>query len=155
MKHCFNPPPSVCATLKAGAASTNSRQHGSTILVIDASASLRRLVCIILMNSGYEVIEAASVAQALEQLDGREILMAICELHLPGINGIELAKVVRSYPAYQRMPILILATTTDGRLMEQARAAGARAWMVKPFMPTALLSAIHRLCATAAPAAAH
>ena len=170
MNHCFNPQasqvsqvsqvpcaprgypypvPSACAASARGTMAVEQ-----TILVVDVSASLRRLVGIVLRNSGYNVIEAAGVAQALEQLDGRDIVMAICELRLSGQSAIELAKLVHAYPTYQSMPILILAAPTDVGLKEQARAAGARAWMVKPFIPTKLLSAIHTLCAEVTPMAA-
>ena len=117
-----------------------------TILVIDDSASLRQVVKMALVGAGYEVVEAGDGKEALALLDGRQINMAICDLNMPNMNGIEFIKAVKQVAAYKFMPILMLTTESQESKKEEGKAAGAKAWMVKPFSLTQLLSAASKLC---------
>lgn len=118
-----------------------------TILVIDDSASLRQVVSMTLKNAGYDVIEAGDGKQALAKLDGRKVAMAVCDVNMPVMNGIEFVKAAKQLPNYKFMPILMLTTESQESMKEQGRAAGAKAWMVKPFSPSALLNAVTKFCA--------
>ncbi len=118
-----------------------------TILVIDDSTSLRQVVCMALKGAGYEVLQAADGREALAFLDGRKIGMAVCDVNMPNMNGIEFVKAAKQLPAYKFLPILMLTTESADSKKDEGRAAGAKAWMVKPFSPTALLSAVSKFCA--------
>ena len=118
-----------------------------TILVIDDSASLRQVVKMALTGAGYDVIEAGDGQAALRLLDGRQIGMAICDVNMPLMNGIEFVKAAKQLPAYKYLPILMLTTESQEEKKAQGKAAGAKAWMVKPFAPTQLLNAVSKLCA--------
>ena len=111
-----------------------------TILVIDDSASLRQVVAMALKGAGYTVLEAGDGVAALALLDGRKIGMAVCDVNMPRMNGIEFVKAAKALPAYRFLPILMLTTESQGR------AAGAKAWMLKPFSPSSLLNAVSKLC---------
>jgi two-component system, chemotaxis family, chemotaxis protein CheY len=117
-----------------------------TILVIDDSASLRKVVNMALVGAGYNVIEAGDGKEALALLDGRQINMAICDVNMPNMNGIEFVAAAKKVAAYKFMPILMLTTESQEEKKEQGKAAGAKAWMVKPFSPTQLVSAVAKLC---------
>jgi two-component system chemotaxis response regulator CheY len=117
-----------------------------TILVIDDSASLRQVVKMALTGAGYNVIEAGDGQAALALLDGRSINMAICDVNMPIMNGIEFVKAAKQLAAYKFLPILMLTTESQEEKKEQGKAAGAKAWMVKPFSPTQLVSAVSKLC---------
>ena len=117
-----------------------------TILVIDDSASLRQVVKMALTGAGYSVIEAGDGKAALALLDGRTINMAICDVNMPVMNGIEFVKAAKQLAAYKFMPILMLTTESQEEKKEQGKAAGAKAWMVKPFSPTQLVNAVSKLC---------
>lgn len=117
-----------------------------TILVVDDSASLRSVVKMALSGAGYAVIEAADGQAALALLDGRTVNMTICDVNMPVMNGIEFVKAAKALAAYKFMPILMLTTETQEAKKEQGKAAGAKAWMVKPFSPTQLVSAVSKLC---------
>ncbi len=118
-----------------------------TILVIDDSVSLRQVVCMALKGAGYEVLQAGDGREALAFLDGRKIGMAVCDVNMPNMNGIEFVKAAKQLPAYKFLPILMLTTETADSKKDEGRAAGAKAWMVKPFSPTSLLSAVSKFCA--------
>jgi two-component system chemotaxis response regulator CheY len=117
-----------------------------TILVIDDSASLRQVVKMALTGAGYNVIEAGDGQAALALLDGRQVNMAVCDVNMPIMNGIEFVRAAKALPSYKFMPILMLTTESQEEKKEQGKAAGAKAWMVKPFSPTQLVNAVSKLC---------
>lgn len=117
-----------------------------TILIIDDSASLRQVVKMALVGAGYDVLEAGDGQAALAMLDGRQVHMAICDVNMPVMNGIEFVKAAKQKAAYKFMPILMLTTESQEDKKEQGKLAGAKAWMVKPFSPTQLVAAVTKLC---------
>ena len=118
-----------------------------TILVIDDSTSLRQIVAMALKGAGYTVLEAGDGMAALALLDGRKIGMAVCDVNMPRMNGIEFVKAAKALPAYRFLPVLMLTTESQESKKDEGRAAGAKAWMVKPFSPTSLLNAVSKFCA--------
>jgi two-component system chemotaxis response regulator CheY len=122
------------------------RVYGKDILVIDDSASLRQVVRMALTGAGYDVIEASDGKAALALLDGRQVNMAVCDINMPVMNGIEFVKAAKQLPTYKFMPILMLTTESQDAKKEEGKAAGAKAWMVKPFSPTQLVNAVGKLC---------
>jgi two-component system chemotaxis response regulator CheY len=72
--------------------------------------------------------------------------MAVCDVNMPIMNGIEFVKAAKALPSYKFMPILMLTTESQEEKKEQGKAAGAKAWMVKPFSPTQLVNAVSKLC---------
>ncbi len=117
-----------------------------SILVIDDSASLRQVVAMTLKAAGYDVLQAGDGREALALLDGRKIGMAVCDVNMPNMNGIEFVIASKKLPAYKFMPILMLTTETQESKKAEGKAAGAKAWMVKPFSPSSLLSAVSKFC---------
>ena len=97
-----------------------------TILVIDDSASLRQVVKMALTGAGYEVIEAGDGKAALALLDGRPVNMAICDVNMPVMNGIEFVKAAKQIGAYKFMPILMLTTESQEEKKEQIGRASCR-----------------------------
>ena len=117
-----------------------------TILVIDDSASLRQVVAMALQGAGYEVLQAGDGLSALALLDGRKVHMAVCDVNMPRMNGIEFVKAAKALPNYRFLPILMLTTESQEEKKQEGKAAGAKAWMVKPFSPASLLKAVSKLC---------
>jgi two-component system chemotaxis response regulator CheY len=117
-----------------------------TIRVVDDSASLRQVVKMALVGVVYHVIEAADRLAALAILDGRSINLTVCDVNMPVLNGIEFVKAANAMAAYKFTPILMLTTEGQNAKREKGKAAGARAWMVKPFSPSQLVSAVDKLC---------
>ena len=116
------------------------------ILIVDDSASLRHIVKMALEGAGYTVLEAADGMAALALLDGRQLGMVVCDVNMPRMNGIEFVKAAKALPAYRFLPILMLTTEGQESNKEEGRAAGAKAWMLKPFSPSTLLNAVSKLC---------
>lgn len=116
-----------------------------TILVVDDSASIRKVVGMTLRDQGYSVIEATDGQDGLEKLSTSRIHLIISDVNMPRMDGISFVKEVKSNPTTKFTPILMLTTESGASKKEEGRAAGAKAWLVKPFQPAVLLSAVSRL----------
>ena len=116
-----------------------------TIMIIDDSASLRQVVSIALGGAGYQVVEACDGQDALAKLNGQKIHLAVCDVNMPNLDGIGLLKALRELPAYKFTPVIMLTTEAGESKKKEGQAAGARAWIVKPFKPDQLLQAVSKL----------
>jgi two-component system, chemotaxis family, chemotaxis protein CheY len=117
-----------------------------TVLVIDDSASLRQLVRMSLQSAGYDVVEADDGSTALTKLDGRKLHLAVCDLNMPKLDGISFVRQARAKPDYRFLPVIMLTTEIQESKKLEGKAAGAKAWIVKPFQPAQLLDAVAKLC---------
>jgi len=115
------------------------------IMTIDDSPSLRQMVALTLENAGYEVVEAGDGRDAIAKLGGREFHLFVTDLNMPGIDGIELTRKLRSMPEYRFVPIVLLTTESNQEKKMQGKAAGATGWIVKPFKPEDLLAIVKRV----------
>ena len=119
-----------------------------TVLVVDDSSSLRALVRLALTRAGYTVIEGADGKEALTRLDqAGKVHLIISDVNMPNMDGITFLRQVKLHPRHKFIPLIMLTTETEQARMQQAKAAGARAWLVKPFHPPALLDAVSQLAA--------
>ena len=117
-----------------------------TILVVDDSSSLRALVKMSLSRAGYDVLEAADGRQALAQLDqAAKVHLVVSDVNMPAMDGITFLQEVKKHPRHRFTPVIMLTTEDSGSRMAQAKAAGAKAWLLKPFKPPMLLDAVSRV----------
>jgi two-component system chemotaxis response regulator CheY len=116
-----------------------------TILVVDDSPSIRQIVGLTLKGAGYAVIEAVDGMDALSKLDGQKISLIVSDVNMPNLDGIGLVKKIKLLPDYKFTPILMLTTEAGDSMKAEGKAAGAKAWLVKPFQPAVLLAAITKL----------
>jgi len=116
-----------------------------TILIVDDSSSLRQVVNLALTRAGYEVIEAVDGMDGLAKLDGRKINLIVSDVNMPRMDGIAFVTQVKQNPRYKFTPVIMLTTEGQDAKKEQGRAAGAKAWLVKPFSPPVLLDAVSKL----------
>lgn len=115
------------------------------VMTIDDSPSLRQMVALTLESAGYEVIEACDARDAIAKLSGREYHLFLTDLNMPGMDGIELTRKLRSMPEYKFVPIVLLTTESQQEKKMQGKAAGATGWIVKPFQPQDLLATVKRV----------
>lgn len=116
-----------------------------TILIVDDSESIRKLVQFNLTSAGYYVLVANNGVEALKFFQGETIHLLLTDLHMPEMNGLELIKEVRKLSDYKHIPILFLTTETQVALKKEAKEAGATGWIVKPFVLEKLLSTIRKV----------
>lgn len=116
-----------------------------TILVVDDSASIRQVVSIALKGAGYDVIEAKDGQDALSKLTGQRVHLMISDVNMPVMDGITFVKQVKTRPEYKFTPIIMLTTESAENKKAEGQAAGAKAWVVKPFQPQQMLAAVSKL----------
>ena len=116
-----------------------------TIMIVDDSASLRQVVGIALKGAGYQTIEACDGKDALTKLDGSKIHLVISDVNMPNMDGITFVKELKANPSYKFTPVIMLTTETQDGKKAEGRAAGAKAWVVKPFKPEQMLDAVAKL----------
>ena len=116
-----------------------------TILILDDSAPIRQVVGIALRGAGYDVIEAKDGIDGIEKLNGQKLNLIITDVNMPRMDGITFVKEVKKMARYKFTPIIILTTESQDNKKQEGRAAGAKAWVVKPFQPPQLLNAVAKL----------
>lgn len=116
-----------------------------TIMIVDDSVSIRKVVALTLKSSGYTVLEAEDGQAALELLDGRKIHLIICDVNMPRMDGLTFARSAREKDQYRFVPIIMLTTESGEEKKEEGMEAGVRAWMTKPFQPQQMMTAVSRL----------
>lgn len=116
-----------------------------TILIVDDSITLRQVIAIALKSAGYDVIEGEDGVDGLSKLTGQKINLIISDVNMPNMDGLTMVTKIKENPAYKFTPIIMLTTESGGDMKERGRAAGVKAWMVKPFNPTQMLDAVSKL----------
>jgi two-component system chemotaxis response regulator CheY len=115
------------------------------ILIVDDSTSVRTVAGIALREAGYEVIEASNGQEGLARLNGERIHLIISDVNMPVLDGIGFLKEVKRHPSYKFTPVIMLTTEAGEDKKQEGRAAGAKAWIVKPFQPNVMLDAVSKL----------
>ena len=115
------------------------------ILAVDDSASMRQMVSFTLKGAGHEVIEAVDGVDALAKAKGTKLDLVVSDVNMPNMDGISLLKEVKQHPEYKHTPVMMLTTEAQDSKKQEGKDAGAKAWLVKPFQPPVLLSAVAKL----------
>ena len=118
------------------------------IMIVDDSASLRRVVNLALTAAGYEIIEAGDGVDALSKLaalGGKKVHLIISDVNMPRMDGIEFVTALKKQPAFKFTPVIMLTTEGDEEIKNAGRGAGAKAWIIKPFNPDQMLNAVSKL----------
>ena len=113
------------------------------ILVVDDSACVRQQVSFALVQAGYEVVEAVDGADGLRKVLAGGIAMAICDVNMPHLDGLQLLEAAQR--ASSTVPIVMLTTEGQPAMIERAKRAGARGWIIKPFKAALLVAAVRKL----------
>jgi len=116
-----------------------------SILVVDDSPSLRRMIGACLRAGGYTVTEASDGKEAHEVAREGSFDMLVTDQVMPAMDGLSLIRALRGTPAYASIPMLMLSTEHDERILDQARAAGASGFLAKPFDPDQLMASVEAL----------
>lgn len=116
-----------------------------TIMTVDDSASLRQMIGVVLRGGGYEVVEAIDGMDALSKLKGQELQLFLTDVNMPNMDGLEFTRQLRAMPQYKFIPIVLLTTESHTDKKQQGKAAGATAWIIKPFDPDQLLAVVKKV----------
>ena len=112
------------------------------ILVIEDQEDNRRIVRDLLASAGYEMIEAATGEEGVSQAEATTPDLILMDIDLPGMNGYEATRRVKSNPALRRIPIIAVTSYALSGDDAKAYEAGCDDYVTKPFSPRALLAKI-------------
>lgn len=116
-----------------------------SILAVDDSPSMRKMVSFTLTGAGYKVVEAVDGMDALEKAEAQHVDLVLVDQNMPRLDGIGLTKRLREHPRFKNTPILILTTESSDQMKQAGKAAGATGWLVKPFDPNRLIEVIQKV----------
>lgn len=116
-----------------------------SILAVDDSPSMRKMVAFTLAGAGFKVVEAVDGQDALEKAEIETIDLVLTDQNMPRLDGIGLTRKLREDPKFKATPILILTTESSDQMKQAGRAAGATGWLVKPFDPARLIEIVRKV----------
>jgi len=121
------------------------------ILIIEDEKAVREMLCFTLKNDGFEILEAEDSNSALDALKENEINLILLDWMLPGKQGIEISRLIRSSSEIKDIPIIMLTAKSDESDKVLGLESGADDYVTKPFSPKELVARIKALLRRAAP----
>jgi DNA-binding response OmpR family regulator len=113
-----------------------------TILVVEDEPSIREVEIAYLSEAGYEVVAVSDGREALDAFQKHELDLAIIDLNLPGVSGLEVCKIIRETSA---LPILIVTARNSDEDEMKGFEIGADDYIKKPFNPNVLVARVQAL----------
>jgi len=112
------------------------------ILVVDDDPTMVKLINVNLKLNNYSVVEATSGEQALEVVDSEGLDLVVLDIMMPGVDGWEVLKRIRSNPETQEMPVILVTAKTQDSDVIRGWELGADEYVIKPFNPLLLVEVI-------------
>lgn len=119
----------------------------TVVLVADDEPDLRSLVQYSLRGAGYEVVTAADGGEALDLALECKPDLAVLDVRMPKLTGLEVTRRMRDNHATAHTPVLLLTAAVEKEDVAEGFAAGAYAYLEKPFDPWELVSRVEALLA--------
>lgn len=122
----------------------------SLLIVEDNTISLRMLE-VMLVSNGFEVVTAKTGRQALDRLAERgDIQMVVTDLMMPEMDGLGLLEAMRENPVYKDLPVLVASSLNDADTVKRVVQLGCRNYLVKPLKEDVLVPKIRSLLGASA-----
>ncbi len=121
------------------------------VLVVEDSRAIRSMIRVSLEEAGgFFAVEAGNGFEALKTLPTRRFDLIITDINMPDINGLELIGYVKSNPAYQDIPLIIVSTEKSEEDKKRGITLGASGYVVKPFRKEELMAMVTKVLEAAA-----
>lgn len=120
--------------------------RAGTVLVVDQSPTIRKVVTKALKEYDYRVMEAANGEEALAFLKEDRVDVVLLDLNLPRVNGYEVCKAIRANKKIANLPVILLSDRGGLFARLRARLAGATQFLAKPFGPDVLVQVVAHHC---------
>ena len=112
------------------------------ILAVDDQEDNRRILRDLLQSAGYEVIESVTGGDAVVQAEAQRPDLILMDIQLPDIDGYEATRRIKANAALRAIPVIVVTSYALSGDEEKSFAAGADAYVSKPFSPRALLAKV-------------
>jgi DNA-binding response OmpR family regulator len=109
--------------------------EAARIVVADDEADIRRLTVFTLRRRGFVVLEAAAGDTALAMIQAERPDLAVLDVMMPGLTGLEVARAMRDDPRTTEIPIVILSAKGQASEIQDGLLSGATEYLLKPFSP--------------------
>jgi two-component system chemotaxis response regulator CheY len=117
-----------------------------TVLLVDDSQTIRTEVGQSLTRAGFSVLEAVNGAEGLDTASKHpDLSLLVLDVNMPVMNGLEMLERLKQDPKIAGIPVVLLTTEAQDILVDRAKKAGAKGWLVKPVKPEMLVLAAKRL----------
>jgi len=105
---------------------------------------IRLIIVNTVRSLGYETLEAANADIALEIIEAnyKDISLILLDWNMPGMNGFELLKILKSHEKYSSIPVMMVTTEGERKNVVKAIQSGADNYLTKPFTPEDLSTKI-------------
>jgi twitching motility two-component system response regulator PilG len=118
-----------------------------TIMVVDDSPTVRKLVAITMERQGYRVVQAGDGYEAVEMIRRQGAPdMVLLDITMPGLDGYQLCKLIRQHPETKQIPVVLLSGKDGFFDKMRGRMAGSSSYITKPFKPEQLIDIAARYC---------
>ena len=121
------------------------------VLIIEDEKAVREMLCFTLKNNGFAIFEAEDSDSAFDTLKKNDINLILLDWMLPGKQGIEISKLLRSSSETKNIPIIMLTAKSDESDKVLGLESGADDYITKPFSPKELVARIKALLRRTAP----
>lgn len=115
------------------------------ILLAEDEESLLRLETILLSSKGYRVTAVTEGRAALASIDADRPDIVILDIMLPDMDGLDVCRMIRANPQTASIPVIILTAKKNSNDVAAGLAAGANAYVTKPFKTAAVIDSIEKL----------
>jgi DNA-binding response OmpR family regulator len=120
-----------------------------TILIADDDPVIQKLLAVNFEMEGYRVVTASDGAEALERIGSDHPDLAVLDVMMPRVDGLDVVRAVRADPTTRTMPIILLSAKAQAVDINRGLEAGADVYVTKPFDPAELLDKAAALIGTA------
>ncbi|MEA3363394.1 MAG: response regulator [Thermodesulfobacteriota bacterium] len=111
---------------------------GKTVLIVDDSNTMRKIVSRSLRQAGIDfsqILEAGDGQEALDVLAGNKVDVVLSDINMPNMTGLEFLKAKAEDDAIKDIPVIMISTETGADIIDEAKSYGAKGAIKKPFTP--------------------
>lgn len=121
-----------------------SRSPRPPVLVAEDDENIALYLKYMLHREGYNPVLRADGRAMIETIERhRPAALVLLDIKLPYVDGIQLVRALRARPGWERVPVVMLSSVSDKQIIDQALAAGADDYLIKPFTSDDLLARVH------------
>jgi chemosensory pili system protein ChpA (sensor histidine kinase/response regulator) len=131
---------------KAPLASKSAASEAYSVMIVDDSPSVRRVITNLVKNTGWVPVAAKDGVDALETIQSNPVLpdLILLDIEMPRMDGYEFMQTLRAQSECRSIPIIILTSRAGEKHRQKALELGARDYVVKPYQDEVLVSAIRK-----------
>lgn len=124
----------------------NETKVSKKVLIVDDSPTVRQQVSLALKAAGFQVLEAGDGVEGTAKVtNDPSIGMVILDVNMPRMSGLEMLEKLKQDGQNTELQVIMLTSEGQRAMIERARNAGAKGWIVKPFKAELLVAAVQKL----------